>query len=35
MPYITPADILDIAAELEGGEGQHTTQPTETTNEHA
>lgn len=30
MPYITPADILDLAAELDGGAGQHTTPPTET-----
>jgi hypothetical protein len=29
------ADMLAIAAELAGGAGQHTTQPTEITNEHA
>jgi hypothetical protein len=33
MPYITPADILDIAAELDSGAPQPTS--TETTNEHA
>ena len=33
MPYITPADIIAIAAELYGGEGQHATQPMETANE--
>jgi hypothetical protein len=35
MPYITPADIIAIAAELYGGAGQHTNQPTETPDEHA